>query len=200
MSCTSSGNCNCDNTGQGNDVNCQCTESSCTAVPEVSCGCSYDHLGRPVYYVPATPRDPYYVDDLAKAIMQNDGMNPIVVKIDGSIPVIKPFDVRTVYMPGFEGLPSITDRPYLSSYHLRSNPVLNVTQLPTGYNSATGVRTSKIIDRDKSRWLTIEATNVPVAMQEPPTRTAPTHYPRGRGAYPWWRTGYPGMNPSTGLG
>ena len=145
--------------------------------------------------VNASDRDPDYLDELAEAVINSDGSRLIRIRLDAgvNVPIIRAFNCRHIVVPGYDGVPSGTVRSDLEMKYLNEEPVNVIALIP----QTDGIRRSAAyFERDRNRWVIIESQ---VEQVPTPMRTTPAYPVRGKGLYPWWRTGYPGEK-GTGQG
>ena len=157
----------------------------------------FDRCGVVSIEVPATERDPYYCDELARKLQEASGLDSIRVTLDRPIPIARALNMRNYVVPGTEGVPLTAIRADLAFKYLERTYTYNCVALKSIQDGAR--RVSYILDRgsEYARWIILEAD---LSDTPPPSyyRMTSAYYPRGRGAYPWWKGDMPGTVPSTG--
>jgi hypothetical protein len=144
--------------------------------------------------ISATPRDPYYIDELAKKMDEGDQLQAIRVTVNGNIPLVRPVSFRHAVLQGANGVP-VTVRSDIENHELQHQAINMYSTIPQR-NSTTN--TMAVIDRYNNRWVIITSKNTgePVRFH----RISNAYFSRGRGTAPWWKTGYPDGTASSGLG
>jgi len=160
--------------------------------PEVE-GCS-PCLPPDAVMITATPRDPYYIDELAIALGSGDQTQAVRVNVDGNIPLVRPVAFRHAALPGVAGVPSRV-RSDIETHELEHQAINMYSTIP---QSSAVERQVAVIDRFNNRWVIVKS----ISTEPSPIhrRISPSHFARGRGVAPWWKTGYPDGASSTGVG
>ena len=143
--------------------------------------------------IPATERDPYYVDALAVAMESGDGTQAVRVTIDGNIPLVRPVYFRQAALPGVSGVPN-TIRADIETHELEHQAINMYSTIPQDDGKSREVA---VIDRFNNRWIIITSIKTDAAPIY--SRLSPSHFARGRGVAPWWKTGFPDGSSSTGI-
>ena len=144
--------------------------------------------------IAATPRDPYYVDELAVALQGGDQTVAVRIKIHGNIPLVRPIAFRHSVLPGTGGVPDRV-RADIETHELEQQSINMYSTIP---QEDSDHRDVAVIDRYNNRWVIISSDTT-----EPRTinrRMTSAYFSRGRGVAPWWKTGYPDGTNSTGVG
>jgi hypothetical protein len=174
------------------------------------------------FAIAATQRDPYYSDELAVALNSGTTVDTVRITLDRNIPLIRPLNFRSSLLQGEDGVPT-NIRADIEQMALERMPVNMYSTIPKGI---PGRRDVAMVDRYNNRWVIVSSPFVPdistdVACGQSMTtaddgtqsvlvdggwkidpaasRTSPSHQVRGRGACPWWRTGFPDGISTTGV-
>ena len=143
--------------------------------------------------IEATDRDPYYIDALAIAMDSGDGTQTVRITVDGNIPLVRPVYFRPAALPGVSGVPNRV-RSDIETHELEHQAINMYSTIPQESSSSREVA---VIDRFNNRWVIINSvTTTPRPIYN---RISPSHFARGRGTAPWWKTGFPDGSSSTGI-
>jgi len=144
--------------------------------------------------ITATPRDPYYVDELAVAINESSEGDRIIVSLDKNVPIIRSVTFRGTSVPGEAGVPK-NIRADIDTFYFGYRSLNVIGSIP---QQGVDTRQVSIRDRINNRWITfIYHLSAPL---ETHSRISKAYFGRGRGIAPWWTTGFPDGTSSTGIG
>lgn len=144
--------------------------------------------------ISATPRDPYYIDELAIAMDSGDQTKAIRITLDRDIPLVRPVSFRHAALPGTNGVPNNV-RSDIESHELEHEAINMYATIPQENSERREVA---VIDRFNNRWVIVNS----ITQSARPIyhRVSRSHFSRGRGVAPWWKTGFPDGSSSTGVG
>lgn len=151
------------------------------------------HCQEEAFAITATPRDPYYSDELAVMLSSGTTMDTVRIHLEKNVPLVRPLNFRSSLLQGDDGVPT-NIRADIEQVGLERMPVNMYSTIPLTQGLERQV---SIVDRWNNRWIIITA-DFPFVPT--PSRISPSHQIRGRGACPWWRTGFPDGISTTGVG